>query len=44
MIPRVGGAAADVDAVGKLARKSLGGDPVAMHELVLVEEVSGGEK
>ena len=44
MISRVCGAAADVDTVGKLAWKSLRGDPVAMHELVLVKKISGDEK
>lgn len=44
MIPRVCGAAADVDAVGKLAREGSGGDSVAMDELVLLENVSGEGK
>lgn len=44
MIARVGGVAADVDAVGKLARKSRGGDSIAVYELVLFENVSVGEK
>jgi hypothetical protein len=44
MIARVGGVAADVDAVGKLARESRGGDSVAVHEFVLLENVSGERK
>lgn len=40
VMPGVGGAAARVDAVGQLAGEGLGLDPVAMHELVLLEDVS----
>jgi hypothetical protein len=40
MVASVGGAAADVDAVGKLAGEGRGGDSVAVQELVLFEDVS----
>lgn len=43
VVPGVGGAAARVDAVGQLAGKGLGVDPVAMHELVLLQDVSAKE-
>lgn len=37
MIPRVGGAAADVDALGKLAGKGLRCDTLAMYKVVLLK-------
>jgi hypothetical protein len=43
MVASVGGAAADVDAVGKLAGEGRGGDSVAVQELVLFEDVSVDE-
>lgn len=44
MVASVGGAAADVDAVGELTGKGPGGDSVAMDELVLLENVPADEK
>lgn len=40
VMPGVGGAAARVDAVGQLAGEGSRLDPAAMHELVLLEDVS----
>jgi hypothetical protein len=41
MSSRVRDVAADVDALGKLAREGLRLDAVAMYELVLLKDVSG---